>query len=40
MASVHCEKSKRKTLTGNDILAALKEMEFGHFIPALNAFLE
>ncbi|CAH8862963.1 unnamed protein product [Trichobilharzia szidati] len=40
LASVHCEKSKRKTLTGNDILAALKEMEFGHFIPALNAFLE
>nr|CAH8859903.1 unnamed protein product [Trichobilharzia regenti] len=40
LASVHCEKSKRKTLTGNDILAALKEMEFGHFIPALNTFLE
>ncbi|CAH8575089.1 unnamed protein product [Heterobilharzia americana] len=39
LASVHCEKAKRKTLTGNDILAALKEMEFSHFIPALNTFL-
>ncbi|CAH8594318.1 unnamed protein product [Schistosoma bovis] len=40
LASVHCEKSKRKTLTGSDILAALKEMQFDHFIPALNAFLD
>ncbi|CAH8605791.1 DNA polymerase epsilon subunit 3, variant 2 [Schistosoma haematobium] len=40
LASVHCEKSKRKTLTGSDILAALKEMQFNHFIPALNAFLD
>lgn len=37
---MHCEKSKRKTLTGSDILAALKEMQFDHFIPALNAFLD
>ncbi|CAH8621532.1 unnamed protein product [Schistosoma rodhaini] len=40
LASVHCEKSKRKTLTGSDILAALKEMQFDHFIPALNSFLD
>ncbi|CAH8557067.1 unnamed protein product [Schistosoma turkestanicum] len=40
LASVHCEKSKRKTLTGSDILAALKEMQFDHFIPALNTFLD
>ncbi|TNN08075.1 DNA polymerase epsilon subunit 3 [Schistosoma japonicum] len=40
LASVHSEKAKRKTLTGNDILAALKEMEFDHFIPALKEFLD
>ncbi|XP_014664821.1 PREDICTED: DNA polymerase epsilon subunit 3-like [Priapulus caudatus] len=33
-------KSKRKTLTGQDVFSALDEMEFDHFIPELKTTLE
>ncbi|KAF7232185.1 hypothetical protein EG68_09054 [Paragonimus skrjabini miyazakii] len=39
LASAHCEAAKRKTLLAGDILAALKEMEFDHYIDQLNEFI-
>ncbi|KAF8568357.1 hypothetical protein P879_08089 [Paragonimus westermani] len=39
LASAHCEAAKRKTLLAGDILAALKEMEFEHYIDQLNEFI-
>lgn len=33
-------KSKRKTVTGSDIIAAMEEMEFENFIDSLNGNLE
>jgi hypothetical protein len=34
-ANTHAVKSKRKTLTGSDVLAAMEDMEFSQFVPAL-----
>ena len=34
-ANTHAVKSKRKTLTGLDVLAAMEDMEFGQFVPTL-----
>lgn len=38
-ANNHALKGKRKTLTGQDVLDALEEMEFEHFIPQLEKCL-
>ncbi|KER20302.1 hypothetical protein T265_11111 [Opisthorchis viverrini] len=40
LASTHCEAAKRKTLAVGDILAALKDMQFEHYIVELQTFLE
>ena len=33
-------KAKRKTLSANDVLSALEDMEFEHFVPELKECLE
>ncbi|OON17454.1 hypothetical protein X801_06708 [Opisthorchis viverrini] len=40
LASTHCEAAKRKTLAVGDIFAALKDMQFEHYIVELQTFLE
>ncbi|CAL8084874.1 unnamed protein product [Calicophoron daubneyi] len=40
LASTHCEAAKRKTLQVSDILAALKEMQFGHYVSTLEKFMD
>ncbi|GAA55526.1 DNA polymerase epsilon subunit 3 [Clonorchis sinensis] len=40
LASTHCEAAKRKTLAVGDIFAALKDMQFEHYILELQTFLE
>ncbi|XP_065829919.1 DNA polymerase epsilon subunit 3-like [Oscarella lobularis] len=39
-ANIHAVKCKRKTLTGSDVLAAMTDMEFSNFVPALQEALE
>ncbi|VEL26670.1 unnamed protein product [Protopolystoma xenopodis] len=38
-AAAHCESARRKTLSASDVLAALKDMQFGHLEPLLTEFL-
>ena len=38
-SNAHATKVKRKTLLGNDVLAAMNDMEFEHFIPDLKESL-
>lgn len=38
-ANDYARESKRQTITANDILAAIKELEFDEFSPQLEAFL-
>lgn len=38
-ANAHATKVKRKTLLGADVLAAMGDMEFEHFVPDLQESL-
>mmetsp|Transcript_16223 Transcript_16223/g.23691 ORF Transcript_16223/g.23691 Transcript_16223/m.23691 type:complete len:226 (-) Transcript_16223:102-779(-) len=39
-ANDFARENKRQTITANDILSAVKEIDFGEFSPALTAFIE
>lgn len=39
-ANEHAQRAKRQTMSTDDIMAALEELEFEDFIEPLNAYLE